>query len=77
MVLTYVSIQFIKEIDTLQRRIPSDIFIRHYWSPKLKEQGTRILKALETQLFLFQHYFKQNSKALSDKITHNYQSWNN
>ena len=29
-------------------RIPVDIFIRHYWSPKLKELGNRIFKALET-----------------------------
>jgi hypothetical protein len=28
-------------------RIPIGIFIRHYWSPKLKELGNRILKALE------------------------------
>jgi hypothetical protein len=27
-------------------RIPIGIFIRHYWSPKLKELGNRILKAL-------------------------------
>jgi intergrase/recombinase len=36
------------EINLLQGRIPVDIFIRHYWSPKLKELGDRILKALET-----------------------------
>ena len=29
------------EINLLQGRIPVDIFIRHYWSPKLKELGTR------------------------------------
>ena len=28
-------------------RIPIGIFVRHYWSPKLKELGIRILKALE------------------------------
>ena len=28
-------------------RIPIGIFIRHYWSPKLKELGDRLLKALE------------------------------
>ena len=36
------------EINLCQGRIPVDIFIRHYWSPKLKEMGTRIFKALET-----------------------------
>ena len=36
------------EINLCQGRIPVDIFIRHYWSPKLKELGTRIFKALET-----------------------------
>jgi intergrase/recombinase len=28
-------------------RIPVSIFIRHYWSPRLKELGNRIFKALE------------------------------
>ena len=28
-------------------RIPIGIFIRHYWSPKLKELGTRVLAATE------------------------------
>ena len=27
--------------------IPCSIFIRHYWSPKLKELGNRVFKALE------------------------------
>jgi hypothetical protein len=36
------------EINLCQGRIPVDIFIRHYWSPKLKELGDRIFKALET-----------------------------
>jgi len=36
------------EINLCQGRIPVDIFIRHYWSPKLKELGTRIFKALDT-----------------------------
>jgi intergrase/recombinase len=36
------------EINLCQGRIPVDIFIRHYWSPKLKELGCRIFKALET-----------------------------
>ena len=35
------------EINLLQGRIPVDIFIRHYWSPKLKELGTRIFKSIE------------------------------
>lgn len=35
------------EINLLQGRIPVDIFIRHYWSPKLKELGNRIFKALQ------------------------------
>jgi hypothetical protein len=29
-------------------RIPVSIFIRHYWSPKLKELGFRVFKALES-----------------------------
>jgi len=36
------------EINLCQGRIPVDIFIRHYWSPKLKELGSRIFKALKT-----------------------------
>jgi len=36
------------EINLCQGRIPVDIFIRHYWSPKLKELGNRIFKAVET-----------------------------
>jgi hypothetical protein len=36
------------EINLCQGRIPVDIFIRHYWSPKLKELGCRIFKALKT-----------------------------
>jgi len=35
------------EINLLQGRIPVDIFIRHYWSPKLKELGARIFKTLQ------------------------------
>ena len=34
-------------INLLQGRIPVDIFNRHYWSPKLKDLGVRIFKALE------------------------------
>ena len=33
------------EINLCQGRIPVDIFIRHYWSPKLKELGDRVLSA--------------------------------
>ena len=35
------------EINLLQGRIPVDIFIRHYWSSKIKELGNRIFKALQ------------------------------
>ena len=35
------------EINLCQGRIPVDIFIRHYWSPKLRELGVRIFTALE------------------------------
>jgi intergrase/recombinase len=35
------------EINLCQGRIPVDIFIRHYWSPKLKEIGDKIFKATE------------------------------
>ncbi|MCK4434647.1 hypothetical protein KAU92_04080 [Candidatus Bathyarchaeota archaeon] len=34
------------EIDLLQGWIPVKIFIRHYWSPSLKELGDRTLKAV-------------------------------
>ncbi len=33
-------------------RIPISIFIRHYWSPKLKELGIRILRVLEKIKYL-------------------------
>jgi len=36
-----------QEVNLLQGRIPVSIFVRHYWSPKLKELGTRIFQALE------------------------------
>jgi hypothetical protein len=36
------------EQDLVCGRIPVSIFIRHYWSPKLKELGNRMFKALET-----------------------------
>ena len=35
------------EINLCQGRISVDIFIRHYWSPKLKKLGNRIIKILE------------------------------
>ncbi len=28
-------------------RIPTSVFVRHYWTPKIKEIGTRIFKALQ------------------------------
>jgi intergrase/recombinase len=34
------------EINLLQGRIPSSIFIKHYWSPKLSELRDRVFKAL-------------------------------
>jgi intergrase/recombinase len=34
-----------EEIDLLQGRIPQEIFIRHYWSPRLSELRDRILNA--------------------------------
>jgi intergrase/recombinase len=37
-----------QEVYLLRGRMPVSIFIRHYWSPKLKELAQRILKALET-----------------------------
>jgi len=36
-----------EEIDLLQGCIASEILIRHYWSPKLKELGIRIFQALK------------------------------
>ena len=38
------------EINLCQGRIPVDTFIRHYWSPKLKDLGNRIFKALESSI---------------------------
>jgi len=37
-----------QEVNLLQGRIPVSIFIRHYWSPRLKELGNRIFTALST-----------------------------
>jgi intergrase/recombinase len=36
-----------EEIDLLQGRIPQEIFIRHYWSPRLSELRDRILGSLK------------------------------
>ena len=38
-----------QEVNLLQGRIPVSIFIRHYWSPRLKELGNRVFKALVSQ----------------------------
>jgi intergrase/recombinase len=35
-----------EEVDLLQGRIPLSIFLRHYWSPSLKELRDRTLKAI-------------------------------
>ena len=35
-----------EEIDLLQVRIPQEIFIRHYWSPRLSELRDRILQGV-------------------------------
>jgi intergrase/recombinase len=36
-----------QEVNLLQGRIPVSIFIRHYWSPKLRELCDRVFKAIE------------------------------
>jgi intergrase/recombinase len=36
-----------EEIDLLQGRIPQEIFIRHYWSPRLSELRDRVLGSLK------------------------------
>ncbi len=38
-----------EEVDLLQGRISSDIFVRHYWSPNFSELKTRVLRA-DTEL---------------------------
>jgi len=48
------------EIDLCQGRIPVDIFIRHYWSPKLKELGYRVFKALMNSKFSLFSLHKQD-----------------
>jgi hypothetical protein len=37
-----------QEVNLLQGRVPIDVFIRHYWSPNLKELEDRTLKAIDT-----------------------------
>jgi intergrase/recombinase len=37
-----------QEVNLLQGRIPVSVFIRHYWSPKLKELAIKVFKTLET-----------------------------
>jgi intergrase/recombinase len=37
-----------QEVNLLQGRIPVSIFIRHYWSPKLKELGNRVFSISDT-----------------------------
>ena len=37
-----------QEVNLLQGRIPVSVFIRHYWSPKLKELSDKVFKTLET-----------------------------
>ena len=36
-----------EEVDLLQGRITKSIFVRHYWSPAIKELKLRVFKALE------------------------------
>jgi intergrase/recombinase len=36
-----------EEVDLLQGRIGKSIFVRHYWSPAIKELKQRVLKALK------------------------------
>jgi len=36
-----------EEVDLLQGRISKSIFVRHYWSPAIKELKQRVLKALK------------------------------
>jgi intergrase/recombinase len=39
-----------EEIDMLQGRIPTEIFVRHYWSPKLVELRDRIFNAIKSEI---------------------------
>lgn len=36
-----------EEVDLLQGRVGKSIFVRHYWSPAIKELRQRVFKALE------------------------------
>jgi len=36
-----------EEVDLLQRKIPANIVIRHYWTPSFEELKDRTLVALE------------------------------
>ena len=36
-----------EEIDLLQGRVPTSVFIRYYWSPNFKDLKSRVLNALE------------------------------
>jgi intergrase/recombinase len=42
-----------EEIDLLQGRIPQEIFIRHYWSPRLSELRDRVLTALGDKQIIY------------------------
>ena len=36
-----------QEVNLLQGRIPVSVFVRHYWSPKLKELAEKTLRLLK------------------------------
>jgi len=36
-----------EEVDLLQGRIGMSVFVRHYWSPAIKELKQRVFKALK------------------------------
>jgi len=36
-----------EEVDLLQGRITKSIFVRHYWSPAIKELKERVFNALQ------------------------------
>ena len=36
-----------EEVDLLQGRVGKSIFVRHYWSPAIKEMKQRVFKALQ------------------------------
>jgi hypothetical protein len=35
-------------VDLLEGRIPPEIFVRHYWSPNMKQDIDRIRKAIDS-----------------------------